>query len=517
MGEQAIVTAAQMRWADQQTIAAGSSADMLMDRAGRAVATAALDVMADYGRVVIVAGFGNNGGDGFAAAHYLRRRRLPVTVVTLQPVAKLSDVCRRHAERAREAGAKIREANGADGLCELDRWLLRAVLVVDAIFGTGLHRPIEGWLAEAVARINHSDRPVLSVDIASGICADRGVVMGVAVQADYTLPIAASKWGHWLLEGRDYAGELLPFAEIGIAPETIHAAYRAVGGQLPQLQRAVVIGQGCLRAAWPPRSRMAHKGSYGHVWIFGGSQGLTGAPKLAGLGAYAAGAGLATIACPEAVWPVVAAGNLDVMTQVDRRECWQQSLDQIDAVVAGPGWGAAQGALLAELLATDKPLLLDADALNTLAADAALQSQLQGRRAPTVLTPHPGEAARLLGQATADVQRDRRQAALALMDRYHCWVVLKGSETLVVSPAGEMYLNPFGSPRMAVAGSGDLLAGMIGALLARTGGGASDELGQVVAAAVALHGQAGEAQGWYLASQLAGVVAALRQAIEQQS
>ena len=187
----------------------------------------------------------------------------------------------------------------------------------------------------------------------------------------------------------------------------------------------------------------------------------------------------------------------------------------MDAIVAGPGWGCTRGEMLAALLATDKPLLLDADALNILAADAALQAQLQERAALTVLTPHPGEAARLLGRTTEAVQADRKESVLALTTRYCCWVVLKGSETLIAAPTGDLYLNPFGSPQLAVAGSGDVLAGMIGAQLARLSSGETAEIGHHIAAAVALHGQAGEARGWYLAGELAKVVADMRQTIER--
>ncbi|MFQ5518500.1 MAG: NAD(P)H-hydrate dehydratase, partial [Mariprofundus sp.] len=264
-------------------------------------------------------------------------------------------------------------------------------------------------------------------------------------------------------------------------------------------------------SAWPTRSRLSHKGSYGHVWIFGGSPGLTGAPKLAGLGAYAAGAGLASIACSDDVWPVIAAANLEVMSHPQSSTDWQQG----DAIIAGPGWGKGNGDLLCALLASDKPLLLDADALNIVADDAAIQEQLKKRQqhtsAITVITPHPGEAARLLGKTVDEIQADRKQSVLALTDRYACWVVLKGSETLIASPNKDIFLNPFGSAQLAVAGSGDVLAGMIAAQLAKGNG----DPGMLISSAVALHGKAGERSGWYLAGELAKVAADVRQLIEQ--
>ncbi len=532
MSETRILTAAQMRWADGQTIEAGISASELMDRAGKALAAAVLEQMPDYGRVVIVAGCGNNGGDGFAAAYYLRARRLPVTIVSLVPLDELNPVCGEYAERARIAGAKIRLAghddgcdgkgdDSSEGSDELARWLLRAVVVVDAMFGIGLNRALNARMIEMIERINQTDRPVLSVDIASGLCADTGAVMGAAVRADCTLPIAASKWGHWLAEGRDYTGNLLPVADIGISEAVIEASWQHSCAEMYDgfcVHSTCLIHDRFLTQAWPQRSRLTHKGSYGHVAVFGGSVGHTGAPQLAGLGAYAAGAGLVSLMCPDNVWPVVAAGSLEVMCYPQSSGSWQALWQQSDAIVAGPGWGVDQLELLQSLLSSDKPLLLDADALNMVAADESLQQQLACRYESsgviTVMTPHPGEAARLLGRSNDDIQRCRKECVLALTTRYRCWVVLKGAETLVASPAGDIYLNPFGSAQLAIAGSGDVLAGMIGAQLARAARMDNDDMGMLISAAVALHGKAGECSGWYLAGELAKQVAALRQHIE---
>jgi len=514
-----IVTTAQMRWADQFTIDSGTSGFTLMDRAGLAVANAVLECMPDYGRVVIVAGGGNNGGDGFAAAYYLKQHRLPVTVVSLIPMSEISGESKLHADRARSAGAKIREACSEECLNELGRWLTRAVLVVDAIFGTGLSRSVDGRMRDIIERINRTDRPIISVDIASGVCADTGTVQDVAVRADYTMPIVATKWGHWLNEGRDYTGKLLDVADIGIDDASIlmaweHSCEPVNERQDVCMRSASVIAEGFLSYAWPGRQRLSHKGSYGHVWIFGGSQGFTGAPQLAGLGAYAAGAGLASIACPDAVWPVIAAANLEVMTHPESTADWQGA----DALVFGPGWGKAQDKLLSSMLKVNKPMVIDADALNIIAASEPLQHELRDRVVSvdclTVMTPHPGEAARLLDMTVDEVQQDRKKAVMALTTRYGCWVVLKGSETLVASPTGEILLNPFGSAQLAVAGSGDVLAGMIGAQLARA------DIVEVtpavmIAAAVALHGIAGERSSWYLAGELAKLVADLRQRIER--
>ena len=508
-----ILTSAQMRWADAAALDTGTTGFELMERAGLAVANAVLERIPDHGRVVVVTGPGNNGGDGMAAAKHLHKRKMPVTVVSLIPYESISGDARDHAEAALEAGVKIHDAAGDNGE-ELDRWLARAVMVVDAIFGMGLTRPVEGPMAEAIGKINHIGRPVLSVDIASGLDADSGEVLGTAIQADYTLPIAASKWGSWLDVGRDYSGKIMPAASIGIPEATICEAWKKVQGCLIGCQEscfnsACLIDEDVIDAAWPQRRRMSHKGSYGHVWVFGGSVGFTGAPRLAALGALAAGAGRVSIACPEEAWPVIAAGSQEAMVHPDGTNEWQDA----STLVAGPGWGLKQGDLLATLLASDKPLVLDADALNMIAASDELKQALSGREALTVITPHPGEAGRLLNEPVAEIQRDRKRSILRMTRKFACWVVLKGNETLIASPQGDIFLNPFGSPRLAVAGSGDVLAGMIGAQLASSVN-RDIETAVLICATVALHGMAGEQNGWYLAGEMPQVVAKLRQAIE---
>ncbi|MFQ5345831.1 MAG: NAD(P)H-hydrate dehydratase, partial [Mariprofundus sp.] len=200
----------------------------------------------------------------------------------------------------------------------------------------------------------------------------------------------------------------------------------------------------------------------------------------------------------------------EVMVHPESKADWHAA----DAVVVGPGWGRSQASLLELLLLSDKAMVIDADALNIIADHSSLQQKLAARTQMTVITPHPGEAARLLGVSVEDVQLDRKKSVLALTIRYACQVVLKGSETLVASPQKDIYLNPFGSAQLAVAGSGDVLAGMIGAQLARAHDSGADPA-MLIAAAVALHGKAGEADGWYLAGELARVVSEMRQSIER--
>jgi len=501
-----ILTAEQMREADRLTIEQDQvPVAELMERAGQAVAEAVIRSARDGGRIVVVCGNGNNGGDGFVAARLLRNRRIPVTAIPLVAVEDLKGEVARQAELARQAGVKVRPATGIDDLGRLQDWLTRAAVVVDAIFGTGLARPVEGWVSEAVACINRSDRTVLSVDIASGIDSDCGAVLGSAVRADFTLPIAAYKWGHWLGEGRDAAGRLLPPAPIGISHETlgsVMSAYPAAAARSHLISRAMI------RQAFPDRPLDAHKGDFGRLWIFGGSQGYTGAPRLAASGAQAVGTGLISIACPEDVYAIVASASLEVMVHPQQEAPWHHT----DAIVAGPGWGREHVHFLGELLDSEHPVVLDADALNMIASDAFLVDKLAGRKAVTVMTPHPGEAGRLLDREAGEVQAERLATALELATKYHCWVVLKGCHTLICSPQRHLWLCPFGSPNLAVAGTGDVLSGMIGGLLA-AGIGAE----RAIISAVGLHAVAGEQQGWHRAGELEEVVVATLRKLREQS
>lgn len=491
-----ILTAKQMRMADQYTMEQdGFSIAELMERAGQALVMASHKHKRDGGRILIIVGKGNNAADGFVAARLLRKQQVAVTVVPLLSLEHVADHVSHQIELAKEAGVKIRPALTKSDLPQLEAWLNRAVIVVDAIFGTGLVRPVTGWVAEAVQCINQANCPVLAVDIASGIDADSGEQLGVAINADVTLPIAAYKWGHWLQHGVEHSGLMLSPAPIGIRQETMKRmltehSITAVHSQL--------IEMNTIKSAFFKREAQSYKHTFGHLWILGGSIGYTGAPKLAAMGAQSVGAGLVSIACPEDVYAIIASASLEVMVHPQESADWQQA----NAIVAGPGWGKEQQALLTELLAIDVPMVLDADALNMLAEDENIQTVLQHRHSLTVLTPHAGEAARLLGLTAGDVQKDRLYSALSLVDKYQVWGVMKGAQTIIVSPHKKVWVNPFGSVNLATAGTGDVLAGMIGGLLA---GDLNEEV--AILAAVGLHGLAGEKKHWFRAGQLGKLVA----------
>jgi len=497
-----ILCGSQMRWADRHTIEhTGIPGKVLMAEAGHRVAETVMSRMHDIvkGRVLIVAGPGNNGGDGFAALPWLLKRKMNIQVILFGTLDQLKGDAALYAKAAVLNDIEITECPNRDIPRGFKTAFNNTTLIVDAMFGTGLRRPLSGLMAAGAELMNASPVPVLAVDLPSGINSDTGQVMGAAVKARWTLPIAAFKWGHWLNSGREHAGEILPPARIGISDETITEAGLKEKG--PVRHAWVMDREVVSREASPERPRSSHKRDFGHVWIFGGSQGYTGAPRLAASGAFAAGAGLVSIACPEDVYAIIAASSLEVMVHPQDSAPWRQA----DAILAGPGWGRAQRAMLMELLAADTPLILDADALNMVAEDQELRVRLINRTAMAVITPHPGEAGRLLGISVADVQSDRLVAALQLAEVFQCWCILKGSESLITNPQHDVWLCPFGSPGLATAGTGDVLAGMIAALL---GQGLKPE--KALPAAVTLHALAGEQKGWYLAGELGKVIQRLR-------
>jgi hydroxyethylthiazole kinase-like uncharacterized protein yjeF len=512
-----VVTAAEMRALDRATIDdLGLPAMTLMETAGRAVAGAALRMRgARRGPVLVVCGPGNNGGDGFVAARVLRDRGVDAVVYLAAPREAVRGDARAHLDIFERAGGPVRLIATPDQLAALD---LReadaalvpaadaalvpaadAALVIDALFGVGLARPIEGHLADVVAMMQRAGR-VLAVDIPSGLDADTGRVLGVAVTAERTVTMAVHKIALVSSPGFARAGEV-EVAEIGIPAARIAAHVRT------SLVEAADV------AGWLPHPQVTeHKGRRGHVLVVAGSPGMRGAGRLAATAALRAGAGLCTLA---------ADGELEAPDPVMTRSLAAGSslgalLTSKAAVVIGPGLGTTDAAAVRvrEVLASGIPAVLDADALNLLAADP---SSIAGAAGPIVLTPHPGEASRLLGMTIASLEADRLAAARALAARTRAVVVLKGARTIVCDgragasdetsggpsdetssgpsggPSGDMgadlpcSINPTGGPALATGGSGDVLAGTIGALLAQ-GLSAID----AARAGVFVHGAAGD-------------------------
>ncbi len=474
------LTAEQARKVEEASVAMGTDLAVLMQAAGLAVAAEITEAVPE-GDVVVLAGRGNNGGDGWIAARELHASGRDVRVLSLAEPGSLEGIAGEAARGAIAAGVAWCEAGDA----RIDVDLADAAVVVDAMLGTGgsgpLRAPLDGW-AEAV---NRCRAWVVAVDVPTGVDADTGMVADTAVRADCTVTFTALKRGLVLYPGAGFSGELV-IADIGIDPG------------LADVAGAPEVWSADEYALLLPRPRLdAHKNDRGRVLVIAGSATFPGAAVLAARGAQRAGAGYVTLAVPESVVPVAQAHLLSIpvvgLPQGRSHAFSSAALDKalqlardFDAVVLGPGLTLADGAVVTARGIVAKltlPLVIDADGLNAL-VDA--HELIEKRSAPTVLTPHPGELARLLGSTSAKVQSDRVAASAVLAAR-NTTVVLKGAGT-VISGAARQIVNVSGTPALATAGSGDVLAGIIGTYLAQ--GLSPLEAGALGAY---VHGRAGEA------------------------
>ena len=426
---------------------AGIPGFTLMRRAGRAAFRLLQASWPEAGRIAVLCGSGNNGGDGCIVAAEAARRGLEVELYLMAPRERLRGAAAAALDAALEAGVTPRPWQGGP---------LQADVVVDALLGTGLSGAVRADYRQAIEAINRSAAPVLAIDIPSGLCSDTGTVLGAAVTAARTLSFIGMKLGLLTGDGRSCAGRV-HFDDLQV-PGAVLAQVAAVCRRLDG---------GDLGAALPPRPRSAHKGSYGHVLVAGGDHGMGGAGVLAALAAARCGAGLVSLASRPGHVAAAMARAPEVMSHaVSSGQELQPLLARPTTLVVGPGLGRAPWGeqLLFHARESGKPLVVDADGLNLLAAAGLQRPEGAG---PWVLTPHPGEAARLLGASVAEVQRDRLAAVRELSRRSGATVVLKGSGTLIDDGSGTPALCPYGNPGMATGGMGDVLSGVIGALLAQ--------------------------------------------------
>ena len=475
---------------------------LLMENAGRRCAEELVKALPDPAkkRIVILCGRGNNGGDGFVAARYLALDGLrPEIFLFTSPESLTGDARTNYliAEAMRlpiqilPTAAEIAARFSAGAAPDAD-------VIVDALFGTGLARPIGpdflpivNWAERASARAF-----VMAVDIPSGLLADSREIPGAVIKANLTVTFSALKPAHVLAPAADYAGKIV-LTPIG-SPNALfdNAAY------LWNLTNRELI-----RRVLPPRPREAHKGSFGHVYVAAGSAGKSGAAFMAALAALRAGAGLVTLWLPESLRGSVAGKFPELMTEFlpetsagtfacSGAERLAASLGSADALVLGPGMTTEQSTALfirEVVRRSPVPVILDADGLNAFAPLNEAFYNENGQ--PIAVTPHPGEMARLTGVNTVEVQRRRVETALDFAARYRAWVTLKGNQTLVAAPNGELFINTTGNPGMATGGSGDILAGMMGRFAAGwklRGSESGLSLSEYLAAAVYLHGLAGD-------------------------
>lgn len=451
----------------------------LMENAAAHVARAAKEIMGENLTAVIFCGAGNNGGDGIAAAEILLSQGVAVRVFLVGKREKLTHDSRAMLSRLEKAGGVLEDFDPADP--SLPGLLQRCGVIVDAMFGIGLKRPLAGVPLAAVEAINASGAPVVAADIPSGVSADTGAVLGAAVKCVRTVTFSMAKPGHYLEPGCVYAGEV-EVCSIGIPEKLLEESFCGVEVLLPE------------EITLPRRPALSHKGDYGRVLILGGSVGYTGAVNLTAAAAVRAGAGLVSLGVPESIWQVCAVKNAEAMPfplPADGEGRFASTAmsalaarnPSCDVLAVGPGMGRGEGSreMVKELLLLSEcPLVLDADALWAIADDPAI---LKDARGSVIITPHPGEFRRLGGVKTGERLADAR----AFAEEYGCITVLKGHRTVIAFPEGSAFILAAGNPGMARGGSGDVLTGILAAMLAQL------PPERAVLTGCALHSMAGDA------------------------
>jgi len=489
-----VLTAAQMREADRRTIEdIGIPSLVLMENAGRQVVAALEAIHPDIfeRQVAILCGRGNNGGDGFVVARTLLQRGVDVSVFLIGQVSDVRGDARVNLDILGRLGVTVVEI--ADGQAwELHLSEVRDCnLIVDAIFGTGFNAPVHGLIESVITDVNASGIAVVSIDLPSGLSADSADTVGEAIEAGTTVTLAAPKLPLVLPPAENKCGDIV-IADIGIPADVIESLD---GPRVDLLTRAGA------RELVAPRTADSHKGDYGHVLLVAGSNGKTGAAHLSAMGALRSGAGLVTVATPACCQPIIAAMAPEYMTvplgelsdELNQHALNPDGVDALldiarDVVAIGPGLGQAPATRQFVKALVDRatmPLVIDADGLNAFADDPDRLAGREGR--DVIITPHPGEMARLVGMSTDEVQASRLEIARNFALAHHVYVVLKGHRTLIATPDGQVFINPTGNAGMATGGAGDVLTGMIAAWL-----------GQLLDAeaacklAVYLHGMAGD-------------------------
>jgi hydroxyethylthiazole kinase-like uncharacterized protein yjeF len=472
-GTEPLYTAAQTRELDRCAIEDyGVPGIILMSRAAQAAFDCLLGMWPEVEFIQVLCGTGNNGGDGYLIADMAHKRGIAVRVLQLGDAGKIGGV----ALTAREQTM----ANGVD-VQTFSHHKLEAGVIVDAMLGTGLGGDVRSEYVDAIDLINDSGLPVLAVDIPSGLCSDTGRVLGRAVQADVTVSFIGLKRGLFTLDAPDYTGAV-HFTDLQVPTQV----YSRVASSCARLELESML------ARLPQRPASSHKGSYGSVLVIGGDKGMAGAVAMAAEAALRCGAGLVRVATRNEYVSAVVARRPEVMAHgVATIADLAPLIESSDVLVVGPGLGQSPWSeqMLWAALDCGKPVVLDADGLNLLALNGKTQVKI-GERDNWVLTPHPGEAGRLLGLSTSAVQSDRFAAAQQLQQRFGGVVLLKGNGSLIAGN-GQLLLSDYGNPGMASGGMGDVLSGVLGALLAQSEAHDMTAL-ECVALGVCLHGAAAD-------------------------
>ncbi|MBI2844495.1 MAG: NAD(P)H-hydrate dehydratase [Armatimonadetes bacterium] len=482
-----IVTADQMKELDRRASEEfGVPSIVLMENAGLRTFDVVYKLLdrVQGSTVAVICGRGNNGGDGLVVARHLHQIGVDVRALIVGKTGDMKGDAGVNLEIALKSGIAVEEVTE---IAQVRRALAHSDLVVDALFGTGIRGEITGLAGEVIDAINESIRPVVAVDLPSGLDADTGQIAGRCVWADETVTFALPKIGLATYPGAAYAGQV-SVAEIGIPERAFQTA--GIGTFLTSAEDVA--------ARLPARPPDAHKGTFGHAALIAGSVGMTGAAAMAAASAVRVGAGLVTLGVPESLNDILEVKVTEAMTvplpETDERsfspaalERALELIDRCDAVAVGPGLSRNPGtvAFVLELLPQiEKPMVLDADGLNAVSQDVSVLERL---KAPAVITPHPGEMARLTGTQAAAIQSNRLKAARDTAARFGVVVALKGAGTVTASPDGEAWINPTGSPAMASGGMGDILTGAIAGLLAQ-----GLSVTDTAICGVYIHGRAGE-------------------------
>jgi len=464
-----VITVEQMKELDRRSVEEHNiPSEVLMDNAGTKVARIAERMIERFNlkeKALLFAGKGKNGGDAFVAARTLIEDDIQATMVLLCNEEDIEGDAKTNLDRLLGVSGHVIRVTKEEELDYIKGDLYGTDLIIDGILGTGIKRPIEGYLSSVIEMINKSGKKVISIDVPSGLNGNSGLVSGACVVADATVTMGFPKMGLLLNSGLDYVGKI-HIGKIGIPDPLIDEL---------QTDTHLLLGKELIGTI-PRRKRLSQKGDFGKVMVVAGSVGHTGAAALASMAAMRGGSGLVTLAVPESLNDVLEQKVTEVMTspmpETSERTLSDKAAEslikmdsQCDAWIIGPGISTHPGTakLLQKLLPKiTKPAVLDADALNLLAKDLTLLKKV---KAPLVLTPHPGEMARLLGTSVENVEKSRWDMAREFAKKYNVTLVLKGAGTVISDPKGQIYINSTGNPGMATGGSGDVLAGLIGSFL----------------------------------------------------
>jgi len=494
-----LVKASEIQEMDRITIQElGIPGAVLMENAARGATRVFLEHFAPpaHSRAVILCGRGNNGGDGYVMARYLQQAGIQVTVFLLSKLHKISGDALINLKVIKQMGLEILEVPDAK-LWGTKRRVLRGCdFIIDGILGTGLNSPVKGFYGQVIKYVNSLDKPVMAIDIPSGLNADTGQIMGIAIKAELTATFGFPKLGQLIFPGVDLVGRLVRI-DIGI-PDS-------VATQVPM--SSVVTDPNDFSHLLAMEDQDIHKGKRGHLLVLSGSTGKTGAATLTALGALRAGAGLVTLGVPKSLNPILESKLTEAMTEplpetsdgslsLEAEKKIRALMEGKTALALGPGLSTnpETTSLVRRIVAGSRlPMVIDADGLNALSQDP---TSLSNCSESAILTPHPGEMARLIGIKTSAIQHDRIGTSIQFVNKYGCHLVLKGARTLIAQPDGKLYVNPTGNPALSSGGAGDVLTGLIGGFLAR-----GWPMAEAAIAGVYLHGMAAD----YLAEDMGQV------------